>query len=91
MKTFSSPKRQTTAGYEEAEKDLEESGNQLILQAFGSKTFEILYSDDHNQIPSFGIEVVEPDRVPLGPLRVSFMLSSQDHANQALEIGLLNI
>jgi hypothetical protein len=34
MKTFSPPKRQTTADYEEAEKDLEESGNQAYPPGF---------------------------------------------------------
>jgi tetratricopeptide (TPR) repeat protein len=57
MKAFSPPKRRTTQEYEKAEKTFEESGNRIIIETFGTETFQKLYMDELNWLPKVAIEV----------------------------------
>lgn len=58
-KVFLSPRSRTTKEYEDAEKKFEETGNALILEAFGAKDFYELYTNDLNLSSSAGIDICQ--------------------------------
>jgi tetratricopeptide (TPR) repeat protein len=58
-RAFLSSMSRTTKDYEEAEKKFEETGNALILEAFGAEDFDRLYTNDLNLSSSAGIDICQ--------------------------------